>query len=126
MSGMTKLAFAEVEELGALPMSTYERVDFGGVEVYRYVFEPGWSWVEHAGSFMGADSCPIPHILFTVSGRLAVKMDDGSTAEVGEGECIVIPPGHDAWTIGDEAYVGIDLGPQIYESMMMNGASGQG
>jgi quercetin dioxygenase-like cupin family protein len=118
MSGMVKMQFAEVPEFSALPKSTFEKIEFGGAEVYRYTFDPGWSWVEHAGSFAGADSCPVPHILFTVSGRLAVKMDDGSTDEVGEGECIVIPPGHDAWTVGDEAYVCIDLGPQIYERLM--------
>jgi quercetin dioxygenase-like cupin family protein len=121
---MMKSQFAAVEELGMLPKSSYEKVAFGGVEVFRFTFEPGWNWKDHAGAFVGADSCPVPHILFTVSGRLAVKMDDGSTEEVGEGECIVIPPGHDAWTIGDVPYVAIDLGPQIYEHIA-NGANNQ-
>ncbi len=125
MSTMVKKQFVPIEEFGALPKSTYERVELGGAEVYRLTFEPGWQWAEHAGAFMGADMCPVPHVLLTVSGRLAVKMDDGSTAEVGEGECIVIPPGHDAWTVGDDPYVCIDLGAQIYEHLA-NGSGGQG
>ena len=52
-------------------------------------------------------------------------MDDGSTDEVGESECIAIPPGHDAWIVGDETYVGIDLGLHIYENLM-NANSAQG
>ncbi|TVR77187.1 MAG: cupin, partial [Sphaerobacteraceae bacterium] len=39
--------------------------------------------------------------------------------------CIVIPPGHDAWTVGDDPYVCIDLGAQIYEHLA-NGSGGQG
>jgi quercetin dioxygenase-like cupin family protein len=122
---MVKMQFAEDATLSALPKSTFDKVEFSGVEVYRFTFDPGWKWTEHAGPFAGVDSCPVPHIIFTISGRLAVKMDDGSTEEVGEGECIVIPPGHDAWTVGDQAFVGIDLGPQIYENLQ-NGASGNG
>ena len=121
MTMMKKKTFTEIEQLSSLPRSTFEKIEFAGVEVYRYTFEPGWNWVEHAGSFDGTDSCQVPHILFTVSGRLAVKMDDGSTEEVGEGECIIIPPGHDAWTVGDVPYVGIDLGSQIYASVIGGG-----
>jgi quercetin dioxygenase-like cupin family protein len=36
-------------------------------------------------------------------------MDDGQTADVGPGDAIHIPPGHDAWTVGDEACVVIDF-----------------
>jgi hypothetical protein len=34
-------------------------------------------------------------------------------------------PDNDAWAVGNEAFVGIDLGPQIYENLQ-NGASGNG
>lgn len=30
-------------------------------------------------------------------------MDDGTEGECGPGDAVHIPPGHDAWTVGDEA-----------------------
>ena len=36
-------------------------------------------------------------------------MDDGSEQVMGPGDVYVIRPGHDAWIIGDETYVGVDF-----------------
>ncbi|MGE5819289.1 MAG: hypothetical protein ACM37Z_14800 [Deltaproteobacteria bacterium] len=36
-------------------------------------------------------------------------MADGSEEEFGPGDIGVLPPGHDAWVIGDEAVVLIDI-----------------
>jgi hypothetical protein len=38
-----------------------------------------------------------------------VQMDDGTTEEYGPGDVGVIPPGHDAWVVGDDPVVGIDF-----------------
>jgi hypothetical protein len=35
-------------------------------------------------------------------------MDDGEEMEFGPGDFGIIQPGHDAWTVGDEACVVID------------------
>jgi len=35
--------------------------------------------------------------------------DDGSEQEVGAGDVYVIRPGHDAWIVGEETYVGLDF-----------------
>jgi len=37
------------------------------------------------------------------------RMDDGSKAEFGPGGVGSIPPGHDAWTVGNEPFVCIDF-----------------
>ena len=37
-------------------------------------------------------------------------MDDGAEAEVGPGDAFVMPPGHDAWTVGTEPCVLLDFG----------------
>ena len=43
------------------------------------------------------------------------RMDDGQELDIGPGEAIEIPPGHDAWVVGDEPYVGVDVtGAQTY------------
>ena len=36
-------------------------------------------------------------------------MDDGSEEEFGQGDIGLIPPGHNAWVVGDEKVVAIDF-----------------
>ncbi len=45
-------------------------------------------------------------------GRFAMRifMDDGSEGEIGPGDVVAIPPGHDAEIVGDEACVMLDFG----------------
>ena len=45
---------------------------------------------------------------YFVSGRMKVIMDDGEAMEFGPGDFAVMPPGHDAWTVGSEPCVVID------------------
>jgi uncharacterized cupin superfamily protein len=33
---------------------------------------------------------------------MALKMDDGTEREFGPGDSFHMPPGHDAWIVGDE------------------------
>jgi quercetin dioxygenase-like cupin family protein len=49
------------------------------------------------------------HTGYVISGKMRVRMDDGQETEVGPGDAMVIPPGHDAWIIGNEPFVGIDF-----------------
>jgi class 3 adenylate cyclase len=39
---------------------------------------------------------------------LRIEMRDGSTIDLGPDDAFEIPPGHDAWVIGDEPWVSID------------------
>jgi hypothetical protein len=57
----------------------------------------------------GTNSCQVPHVGYVVSGRLVVRMDDGSEQEIGPGDAVAIPPGHDAWTVGDVPCVMLDF-----------------
>lgn len=36
-------------------------------------------------------------------------MDDGTEAEAGPGDAVLIEPGHDAWTVGNESCVVLDF-----------------
>ena len=58
---------------------------------------------------VGTDSCAAAHLGYIVSGRLHVEMDDGTAADAGPGDLFEIAPGHDAWIVGDEPCVVIDL-----------------
>jgi hypothetical protein len=44
------------------------------------------------------------------SGRMHIRMDDGQEGDIGPGDIVMIPPGHDAWVIGGETCVFLDLG----------------
>jgi len=79
----------------------------GGV-VGRARFEPGWQWSKHVKPIANTDSCQSAHIGYVVSGRMRTVMDDGTAEEFRSGDVLVIPPGHDAWVLGDEPCVVID------------------
>jgi len=80
----------------------------GGGEVGRVTLQPGWRWTEHVGPVAGTDLCMAPHQQYQVSGRVHVVMSDGTETEAGPGEIVSLPPGHDAWVVGDDQVVAID------------------
>lgn len=53
--------------------------------------------------------CEALHTSVIISGRMKVRMDDGTEAECEPGDIAVIPPGHNAWVVGDEPCVMIDF-----------------
>ncbi len=86
-----------------------EVVNLGGATVMRASFEPGWKWSEHVKPVAQTESCQVAHTSYIVSGRLHVRMDDGTETEMGPGEAAITPPGHDAWVVGDEPVVFLDF-----------------
>lgn len=84
-------------------------VNLTGVTVARARFQPGWSWAGDVKPKVGTDSCQSPHIGIVVSGRFAVKMDDGEERILGPGDAHVVSPGHDAWVVGEEPCVILDF-----------------
>lgn len=86
-----------------------EVVTVGGTTILRGTFEPGWKWSEHVKPVAKTDSCQGAHTLCVLSGRMRIKMDDGTEKEVGPGDACVIAPGHDAWVVGNESCVAIDF-----------------
>jgi len=71
-------------------------------------FRPGWRWSTHVKPIAKTESCQAAHMGYLVSGRLRVRMDDGTEEEYGPREVHIIPPGHDAWVVGNEPAVAID------------------
>jgi len=85
-------------------------VKFSSGPVGRGVFEPGWRWSEHVKPIAGTHSCQTTHLGYVLSGRMGIRMDDGTEGEVGPGDVFFAQPGHDAWTVGNEACVAVDFG----------------
>ena len=84
-------------------------VNIGGTVVGRSTFEPGWKWSEYVKPIAGTDNCQATHLGYMISGRMQVVMNDGTETELGPGDAAVIPPGHDAWIVGDETCVFLDF-----------------
>ena len=87
-----------------------EVVHLAGHDVLKGTFEPGWKWSENVKPIAGTDSCQAAHFGYVLAGRMRVMMDDGSESELGPGQVVAIPPGHDAEVVGDEACVMVDFG----------------
>ena len=49
--------------------------------------------------------CELPHVAYVIAGSLGVRMRDGSEERFDAGDVMLLPPGHEAWTVGDEACV---------------------
>jgi hypothetical protein len=82
-----------------------------GTMLARAVFNPGWKWSTDVQPRVGTSSCQQGHAGVVLSGRFRVRMDDGTEIELGPGDAHVVGPGHDAWVVGDEQCVIIDIGP---------------
>ena len=73
-------------------------------------FEPGWKWSNDVKPIAGTENCQVGHIGYCLSGRMSVRMEDGTVIELTPGTVFHIPPGHDASTEGDEGCVLLDFG----------------
>jgi hypothetical protein len=73
-----------------------------GVDATRVTFDVGARWSTDLKPHVGTDSCQLPHVAVVQAGTLHVVMDDGSEEDFSAGEVMLLPPGHDAWAVGDE------------------------
>jgi D-lyxose ketol-isomerase len=87
----------------------------GGTTVARFTFEPGWKWSECIKPVAGTDSCQARHVGVVQSGRMHVAHEDGTELELGPGDAYVIEPGHDAWILGEDRFVGFEFESQAAE-----------
>lgn len=102
--------FETPDEVREMPFGHADIIDIGGGKVMRITLQPGWRWSEHVKPGVGTDLCEAPHFQYSLSGTVGVRMADGTEFEVGPGEVSVLPPGHDAWVVGDQPVVAIDWG----------------
>lgn len=81
----------------------------GETTIGRAVFEPGWKWSTSVKPIVKTESCQQQHTMYMISGRMRVRMDSGKEQEFGPGDTGIVPPGHDAWVVGNERCVAIDF-----------------
>ena len=85
-----------------------EVMKIGGGDIGRLTLQKGWKWSKDVKPLAKTEWCEAPHFQYHVSGRLHVKMSDGSEFELGPGDVSYLPSGHDAWVVGDEPAVVVD------------------
>lgn len=102
LANMQRRSLHQPDETAQYGRITKENVALDGVEVHRVTFNPGARWSHDLKPHVGTDSCELPHVAYVVSGTLKVVMDDGSEEAFSAGDVMMLPPGHDAWCVGDQ------------------------
>lgn len=97
------------DEVRSPDKTRVEVVQFERYTIGRFRFQPGWRWSECVKPVVKTDQCQLSHVGHAVSGRIKVRMTDGTEKTISAGESYTIPPGHDAWVEGDQPFVGIEV-----------------
>ena len=84
-------------------------VTLDGVTVTEVTFARGARWTVDVAPKAGTASCAAPHVALVLAGGIRVRMDDGAEEEFREGDLMLLPPGHDAWTVGEVPCVFVDF-----------------
>jgi class 3 adenylate cyclase len=109
MARLQRRRFSEPDETRTVPNGRVDVVSLDDRVIGRMTYEPGWKWSKDVGPIAGTQSCQFHHVGVTLSGRLRVEMTDGLELEIGPGDVFELPPGHDAWVIGDVPWVSVDF-----------------
>lgn len=108
-----RLADVESDVHGLISKRTAE---LAGVSVTEVTFNSGARWSNDLKEYAGTDLCELPHVALVTRGALGVRMADGSEEVFSAGDVMLLPPGHDAWSVGDEActFVEFSRGADYY------------
>src|SRR5262245_37813779 len=109
---VTKLqtkSHATPDEVRAPDKTRVEVVRLEGFTIGRFTLQPGWRWSECVKPVVKTESCQVPHVGYAVSGRITIKMNDGTQTTIVPGMSYTIPAGHQAWVEGAEPFVAIEV-----------------
>ena len=97
------------DEVRTPDKSRVEIVRLSNATIGRFTLEPGWRWSNCIKPVVKTDSCELSHVGYVVSGKMTVRLGDGTQKTLNAGDSYTIPPGHDAWVEGNERFVGIEV-----------------
>jgi mannose-6-phosphate isomerase-like protein (cupin superfamily) len=97
------------DEVRSPSKTRMEVVRLEGYTLGRMNLAPGWRWSECIKPVVKTESCQVSHVGHAISGSITVRMQDGTERTIKAGESYTIPPGHDAWVVGNEPFVGIEV-----------------
>tara|TARA_R110002049_G_scaffold45948_1_gene133638 strand:+ start:15006 stop:15416 length:411 start_codon:yes stop_codon:yes gene_type:complete len=101
---------------------TKQIVTLDEVTATKVTYEPGAKWSIDLKDHAGSKSCLLPHVAYVISGAIEVQMDDGTKETFREGDIMMLPPGHDAWTVGNEPceFIQMSQGDSYYSDRVNN------
>jgi hypothetical protein len=99
----------ESKEIIRLERAKIQSVTVAGRKVAKFEIQPGWKWSTDIKPKVGTEWCEAPHFQYLISGRFRTKLKDGTEFEAKAGDVYSVPPGHDAWVVGNEPAVGIEF-----------------
>ncbi len=100
--------FARPDEIRDFPKGQGEVIRLDEATVGRATWQPGWRWSTDLAPIMGTRSCQVHHLGHSVSGVLHVVLDAGEALDIPPDSIFEIPPGHDAWVVGEEPWVAVE------------------
>jgi class 3 adenylate cyclase len=109
MGRIVKKAFSDPDEARVAGEISLDLIHIPSLTVGLGTAQPGFRWSKHMRQENDELMCQVHHVQMLLSGRFAVEMDDGEYAEMGPNEVFEVPPGHDAWVLGDEPAVLLDF-----------------
>ena len=75
-----------------------EAVRLGDFKVKRQTYPAGWRF----STDMGQAQCYDTHVGYAISGTCTSSSAAGRSSTSAAATCSSYPPGHDAWTVGEE------------------------
>jgi len=109
MGRIERKSVLEPDEVRDLPSITLNLLRVGSLGLGYATVQPGFRWSTHLRKENDDPLCQIHHLQLLLSGRFAVEMDDGEYVEIEPNEIFDVPPGHDAWVVGDEPAILLDF-----------------
>jgi len=109
MPHLRRKSFTTPDQVRAFMNGRMDVVTLGETAIGRFVFGPGWRWSKDVAPIAGTRSCQHRHVGYTISGTLEVRMDDGTSLVIGPDDAYEIPPGHDAWVVGDVPWDSVEF-----------------
>lgn len=97
------------ENVRRFPNGRIETISYNETTIGRFVLEPGWRWSRDVGPIAGTRSCQIHHQGVVLRGQLHVETDAGEVGDLRINDVYDIPPGHDAWVVGNDPLEAIEF-----------------
>ena len=106
-------SFERPDDMRRFPHGIGTFVGIGPLEIGRAVLEPGWRWSTDLKHAVGTELCQLHHLHVLLEGRMAFQTADSEVYEFAPSDVMDIPPGHDAWVVGDEPVVLLDISGNV-------------
>lgn len=97
------------DEVRNFPEGKVAVVNVGGLTFGLATFDLGWKRSESVDPIVTTESSQVLHNAYQLSRRMHVITSDGTKQKFGPGDVAVIPSGHDAWNVGNESAVVLDI-----------------